>query len=230
MKFFLHYTSIYFPIIPLLVFTFFSFNRQSKPKWIIFLILIAGIFTDVISFNLAKDSKNTLWLINIFTILESLLLTYFFSLLLKTKTQKIILVAFFVGFSCMWLFRNLIRSGLNSFDFYSQTIEFLFLLIFCLLFYFEKSKVTDSTFIYNTYEFWLVSALLIYCAGTFFSFLTPMSGSELDKNTIVFEYISRIGNIIKSILITVAFCINPAKLSKNRPNPNSIYYIKDLKE
>ena len=226
----LHYISIYSTLLPILAFVVSRFNRKQKLKWVVFILLLVGVFVDIISYKLAKKSENTLWLINFFTVVEFTLLCYFFSLLLKLKHSSKIIFLSFIFFLITWGYFNVLKNNINSFDYRSQAIEFIFLLLFCIMFFFQKTKISDTIFIYNTYQFWLVSALLIYCAGTFFSFFIPMSNSEKARDIIVFEYISRIGNIVKSILITIAFCINPAKLSKNRPNPNSIYYIKDLKE
>lgn len=227
----LHYISIYSPLLPILVFLIFPYNRSQKLKWVVFILLALGVSIDVLSYSWAKKALSNLVLINLFTLIEGLLLSYFFYILFFKKRilQKITL---FSGISLLsiWLVRNIFLQNILKYDYLSQAIEFIVLLLLCLLYFFQKAKVSDTVFIYSTFEFWLVSALLIYCAGTFFSFFIPMSASEKEKDIIVFEYISRFGSIVKNILITIAFCINPAKLSKNRPNPNSIYYIKDLKE
>lgn len=226
----LHYISICSPLLPILAFLIFKFNKNQKLKWVVFILLVVGVCVDIVSYKLAQKSENTLWLINFFTVVEFALLCYFFSALLKLKHSSKIIWLGFAVFLLTWGYFNVLKNSISSFDYRSQAIEFIFLLLFCIMFFFQKTRVSDTIFIYNTYQFWLVSALLIYCAGTFFSFLIPMSSDEKKTDILVFEYISRVGSIVKSILITVAFCLNPANLSKNQPNPNSIYYIKDLKE
>lgn len=194
-------------------------------------MLVLSFVTDFLSYKLGKKGSSTVGLIHLFTLIEGSLLLYFFYTLLKKQTtlQKIILSLGAI-FVTTWVIRAAFFKSFMVYDYFSQTIEFIILLVLCLLYFFQKVKVTDTTVIYNTFEFWLVAALLIYCAGTFFSFFIPMNASERNQDTLVFENISRVGNALKSILITVAFCINPNKLLKNQPNPNSIYYIKDLKE
>jgi hypothetical protein len=231
LKILFHQISIFSPLIPVLVFLLFSFNKKIKLKQVIFILITLGVFTDVLSYIVAKKSLSTLLIINFFTLAEGSLLTYFFYLLFsKSKLSKKIASVLGICFIIMWVVRNIFFQKINNYDYLSQAIEFIFLLFLCLLYFFQTTKISNTIFIYNTYEFWLVSALLIYCAGTFFSFFIPMNANERNTDTVVFEYISRIGNIIKSILITTAFCINPANLSKNQPNKNSIYYVKDLNE
>lgn len=231
MKFPLQLISILSALIPISAFIFYSFNRKYRLKWVIFLLLVLSLATDISGYNLGKKGTSTIGLIHLFTLVEGCFLIYFFYTLLKKQsaTRKIILTLGAI-FILIWLVRAAFFRSFFVYDYFSQAIEFIILLLLCLFYFFQKVKVTDAVFIYNTYEFWLVSALLIYCAGTFFSFFIPMNAVERNADTLVFEHISRVGNILKSILITVAFCINPDKLLKNQPNPNSIYYTKDLKE
>lgn len=194
-------------------------------------MLVLSFITDSLSYNLGKKGTSTVGLIHVFTLVEGTFLLYFFYTLLKkqSSTQKIIL-SLGIIFWITWIVRAIFFKSFSVYDYFSQTIEFIILLILCLMYFFQKVKVSDTTFIYNTYEFWLVAALLIYCAGTFFSFFIPMNASERNQDTLVFENISRLGSVIKNILIAISFFINPNKILKNQPNPNSIYYIKDLKE
>jgi hypothetical protein len=223
--------SIYSPLLPILVFLILKFNKKKRLKWVVFILLILSVLVDILSFLLAQKSMSNLIVINVFTLVEGILLTYFFYFLFFTiKVLQKLTLALCLVFVITWVFLNVVSKKILTYDYISQAIEFIILLFLCLLYFFQKTQVSDSQFIYNTYEFWLVSAFLIYCAGTFFSFFTPMNPSETNSDIVVFEYISRIGSIIKSILITIAFYLNLVNVPKNQPNPNSIYYIKDLKE
>ncbi len=229
LKIHLQLLSIFFPILPILIFLLFKHNRKERLKWVIFILLVLGVLVDLLSFKLAKQQSTNVWLINMYTLVEFSLLSFFFIGLQKHKQNKFYSFVF-IFFLLMWIVQNFFLQNINQFDYFSQAIEFLLLFIFCLLYFLKKAKATDTIFIYNTYEFWLVTAILIYCAGTFFSFFIPMNIVERNKDTLVFEYISRVGSIVKSILIAVAFTIDPKKFVKKIPNPNSIYYVTDLKE
>jgi hypothetical protein len=187
---------------------------------------------DIICINLAKSLEPTVWIITLFTLLEGQLLFLFFYLLFADKKYlRITVISIGVLFLSLWIWKNFISGNIHQYDYFSQTLEFIFLLFLCLLYFFQNTKVTSTTFIYSYYEFWIVSALLMYCAGTFFSFFTPMStAKEGDWNTQMFETITRSSSILKNIILAIAFSISNKKISNNSRNPNSIYYINDLKD
>ena len=208
-------------------FVLFKFNSKQRAKWVIFLLLVISLITDIWCYNLARNNIKTTWIINIFSVIEFAFLSYFFTLIISPKKQQIFIWLCYAGFLLYWLVQNIFVESIEIFDYQSQAIEFLLLLICCLLYLFQRVKNVRGEILYNTYQFWIVAALLMYCAGTFFGFLSSVSPEERDFDTIVYEYLSRGGNILKHILITIAFCINPANQKNEHPNKNSIYYIKD---
>ena len=224
---YLHIISIYSPIISVLVFIILLKRNNTRLKWIFFYVLTIGLLVDLSCLYLIKNALSTLWLINLFTLVESELLFLFFLLLFdKNKLFKNITLIFAIAYLGIWITNNLIIGSIYKYDYLTQTIEFILLLFLCLLYYYQKAKISDEIFIYNTYEFWLVTALLIYCSGTFFSFFIPININEKTGDAILFEYISRIGNILKNILIAIAFCMQNKPPSNNLAKANSMYTIK----
>lgn len=210
---------------PILVFLLFSFNRKQRPKWAIFLLLIIGLLIDIAAYSISQKYRNTLWLINIYTAVEFSFLTYFFTIIIKRKKVILFIKVVYIAFISFWIINNVLLSNIYRFDYISQAIEFIFLLAFCVLYFFQKVRVVSTEYIYSTYDFWLVAAILMYCAGTFFSFLVSTS-QEASPSTLAFEYITRFGNIFKCILITIAFSINSDNSLRNQPKKNnSIYHI-----
>ncbi len=228
---FLRNLSILSPLLPILVFCFFRFNWKQKLKWVIFVLLVIGVIVDTTCENLAHKSIPTIWFINLYTLLEGLFVLLFFFLLFKIKRNlKLAAIGCSLIFLTLWLGRNILLGKIHNYDYLSQGVEFIFFFFFCLAYFFQKATVSNTEFIYSTYEFWIVSALLIYSAGTFFSFFIPIDTHETKIDTDAFEYISRIGNIFKNILITIAFFVNNKPSSNNIKNRNSIYYMNDLKD
>ncbi len=218
--------SIFFPLLPILVFLLFRFNREQRPKWVIFLLLLIGIFTDFLSYRISLYNRN-IWVVNIYTIVEFSFLVYFFILIIRGKKLINIIKWLYYTFVLLWFVYNFIIKSILDYDYIFQAVEFILLLAFCILYLFQKVKNNKSEFVYNTYDFWLVAALLLYCAGTFFSFLV-ITSEKRTPDIIEFEYISRFGNIFKSILITVAFTINSKNsLNIEDHNKKSIYHIID---
>lgn len=217
--------SIFSPLLPILVFWLFRFNKEQRPKWVIFLLLVVGFITDILSYNIARRFYNTQWVMNLYTVIEFSLLAYFFILIIKGQKIIKIIQWLYILFVAFWLVYNFIIKSIFVYDYIFQAIEFILLLAFCIIYLFQKVKIFQTEFVYNTYDFWLVAALLLYCAGTFFTFLV-ITSDKLTPDVIAFEYISRFGNIFKSILITVAFCINSKNsLDIEEKNKKSIYHI-----
>ncbi|MBX2932345.1 MAG: hypothetical protein KF781_10415 [Chitinophagaceae bacterium] len=189
------------------------------------MLLIIGLLTDIVGFNLSKKYHNTTWLINIYTAVEFSLLTYFFTIIIKRKKAILFIKVVCIAFISFWIINNVLLRNIYRFDYISQAIEFIFLLTFCVLYFFQKVRIVSTEYIYSTYDFWLVAAILMYCAGTFFSFFVLIN-PEATPNILAFEYITRFGNIFKSILITIAFSINSGNSLRNQPKKNnSIYHI-----
>lgn len=229
---YLHYISICSPLIGIIFFCSLKHNWEQKRKWIIFILLSIGVITDVACLLLVKQQVQTLWVVNLFTLFECLLvLHYFYMLYGNTKRLRYLLITVGSIFLSLYCLRNFFLGRISIYDYTSQELEFIFIFFFCLIYYFQKTKITDTIFIYSKYDFWIVSALLIYCAGTFFSFFIPSDSKETTADTLAFEYISRIGNILKNVLITIAFTINHNHhISNNSRKQNITYYTNDLKD
>ncbi|MEI2709395.1 MAG: hypothetical protein V9E96_10325 [Chitinophagaceae bacterium] len=70
--------SILSPIIPILIFLLFKHNRKERLKWVIFVLLLLGVLVDLLGLRLAKHQSTNVWLINIYTLVEFSLLSFFF--------------------------------------------------------------------------------------------------------------------------------------------------------
>ena len=68
----------------------------------------------------------------------------------------------------------------------------------CILYFFERIRKPDSLFIYNTFDFWIVTGILIYLSGTFFIFMFSSNLSQ--EEFLKYWFINYIFNAIKNIL------------------------------
>lgn len=221
MKFFasIYLVSIFSPIVPILLFIVLKHNQKVKVKWVIFYLLCVGLVIDVFSYRLSLNGTNTQWLINTFTIIEFSLLSYFFYLLFAEKKLQQLVKIIYILFTAGWCVRNIVLGKLAAFDVILQTIEFIILLCFCIIYLFQQVQQTETVVIYSTFQFWLIASILMYCAATFFSFIGLMlltqsiSSQSLEIHAI--EYISRFSSILKSIFFCIAFTMKPIQEDKN---------------
>lgn len=196
-------------------------NKQEKSKWVIFILLLVSFIFDALGFNLSQKGFRTIGLINAYLVIEvTFLYIFFLYLFALNKFAKTITNIGFALAIIVWLYINIIKGTLfNTYDFISIAVEFIIIFILCLLYFFQVvTHIRDTTPAYNTASFWLIAALLLYCASTFFSFFIPTEISERNSDTIAFEYISRVANVLKNVLFSIAFMINTNK------NKNDITY------
>lgn len=105
-----------------------------------------------------------------------------------------------------------ISKGMKSFLDDVVNIEYLLILVFSIFFYYRQLKYNVHQAAYHNPHFWIVSAYLIYTAGTFFLFLLLSKLSEQEQgNYYVVNYIFL---IIKTVLLSIGMFI---KSSPERP-------------
>jgi hypothetical protein len=100
---------------------------------------------------------------------------------------------------------NLTKGQKNNFDSLPASIESVFVISFCILFFFEQMRNTEVSFIYSSKVFWITAAVLIYLAATLFLFISASYLTSQEMNS--YWSINFISNILKNILISIAFIL-----------------------
>ena len=106
-----------------------------------------------------------------------------------------------------YLLYDLISAANNSFDSIPSGITSLVFLIYCIRYLFERVNDTTSLFLYSSPVFWVVVALIIYSAGTFFPFIYAQSHMKEDQFKSEYNLIHDILYILKNILLACAMLI-----------------------
>ncbi|MCO5235889.1 MAG: hypothetical protein M9933_06430 [Chitinophagaceae bacterium] len=92
----------------------------------------------------------------------------------------------------------------NSFDSIPSGIVSLLFFIYCIFYFYERINDTTSPFLYNSPVFWVVVALIIYFAGTFFPFIYAQSHMKDDQFVSDYDLIHDTLYIIKNIIFGFA--------------------------
>lgn len=157
-----------------------------------------------------------------FTFFEFLFFSIFLYYSLSKKTnRRLLLIAsiLFVLSAVLNLVFNFSQSShVNVFDTLPISISAITLIIFCIIYLFEKIQSPEIGFVYATPNFWVVVGIMIYFAGTFFLFLqySELSVQEQDN----FWIINWICIILKNIFFSIAFYLT--EKSKNPTYENSL--------
>lgn len=157
-------------------------------------------------------------IVSLFTIIEFVSFCLFFYYILKSYIiKRIIFIAIilFIPFCFINLFLQ--YKNFTNLDTIPVTFQAIFVMSLCVYYFFEQIKNPNTLFIYNSYDFWAVTGILIYLSGTFFIFLlsSNLSKQELDDNW----YINYVFNIIKNLLFSLSvFLFYRKRLASKKEN------------
>jgi len=189
----------------------------------VFFLLILSGGTDLLNILSSNKDVNNQWIGNVYTLLESCLLFLFFYFIFQSfaALYNRVLIVLSIVFVAIWFTRNLLlHDKIQEFDSFSAGLETILIVIYCIAYFFEKMRVPDSLFIYQSDSFWMVTAFLIYSSGTFFLLLYVNSltaTADMKLASRIYDYINSFSLILKNTFISIAFLIAGSPLS-NRFN------------
>lgn len=220
------YTSIFSPLIPLSILL--SKIKQPKEKaiWIIFIYIFYSFSTDLILFywdqigELPETVNRNLS--SLFTVVEFVCFGLFFYFTLKRKNLRnlvlsgIVIIASFLIANIFFQFIKF-----ENLDSIPITVQGLFIMPLALVYYFEQIKNPDALFIYGTPNFWIVTGILIYLAGTFFIFI--LSENLTEKELDYYWPINYFFNTIKNLMFGLAFYMYSRKQNHHEKDNTLLY-------
>lgn len=125
---------------------------------------------------------------------------FFYLIIFNNFVKKSLLIIIFF-FVVSWLFK-FIKQGSGVFLYNSVTIENISILLLALYYYYEQIIKASPAYIYIEPRFWIVSAYLVYIAGTFFLLLYIPSLNTKDQ--LKYYVLNYVFVIIRTILLCVA--------------------------
>lgn len=204
LKFFTHF-------IPLVAF-FFVKEKVAFKRYIFFYALFCIFNTaGLIFLNFYYPFKPLFYALSVsYTPFEFVIFSLIFLKIFTTNTNKRIILIGIPFFLILWGIL-LGTTHQENFDSIAVALEEILLIGYALLYYFERISNIDSVFLYATPEFWVVAAILIYAAATFFVYLYADSylGSGNFKQQ--YDMIHLIASIAKNILFTIALLTHQKK-------------------
>ncbi len=200
--------SVLTEILPVTFYLFFKKRIFIKSLGTIILLSTLYFINDVYAlYLLYYRHKSNFLFYNIVLLIETICLYYFFYLIIKDHFFKKILFFISIIFTVFWVF-SFFKFGNKSYYWSCINFENISVLAIAIFYYYEQIIIINSAFIYAESVFWVVTAYLIYIAGTFFLYLyIPSFNSEEQKN--YYDILNSIFTIIRTVLISVAIFIKP---------------------
>jgi hypothetical protein len=207
--------SILSGLLPIALYFCFLKRNKGTGLWVIFLYAILSFITDN-TLSRIKPSEYPILKFTIFclfTVVEYTLFTIYIYIIVKRSAFKhsiIFLSLLFLGIAIYNYYANVGRQG---FDSLTASIESIFIIIFCIFFFFEQITNSSTKLIYESHKFWVIIGFLLYLSGGLFLFIYAANFSQKEIN----EYwvINYGVNILKNLLFCVAFALKKNELANN---------------
>lgn len=153
-------------------------------------------------------------------LVEFSLFSFFFFKVIESRIFKRGILIVFPLMSA-YLIYSLITSSNQSFGSVPSGLIATLFFIYCIFYLFEKVKDPASLFVYASPDFWVVVAIIIYSAGTFFLFISAQNNINNPAFEHEYKLIHSPLYIIRNILFCIAILIKskttkPAYLIKKR--------------
>ncbi|HRO46449.1 MAG TPA: hypothetical protein PLS00_18655 [Niabella sp.] len=204
-------------LLPLILFIFFARSKKNIGLRVAFYIVVFSAFINFFVLSNRQAREYTFLIGRITTIFEySLFSLLFFNIIVSRAFKKgIVVITILIG---LYLLYDLFSTANNSFDSVPSGITSLTFLIYCIFYLFERVSDPTSLFLYSSPVFWVVVALIIYFAGTFFPFIYAQSHMKEDQFISEYDLIHDTLYIIKNLLFGFAMLIKDTTIK----SPSSI--------
>lgn len=187
-----------------------------KSLRVIIILLAVCFINDVFSLYLFYQQKSNFLFYNVFLLIETLSLYYFFSNIINNHVFQKMLLFLGIIFSIFWFF-SLLKFGNKSYFYGCINFENISILPLAIFYYYEQIILINATFIYAESIFWIVTAYFIYFCGTFFLYLFIPSLNILEQKD-YYDILNSIFIIIRTVLLSVAIFIKPGYSKINSSN------------
>lgn len=212
---YLYYISIYSILLPCGM-AFFNLRRNGLIKsflsinFLVFFILTINLANLYYLSIPSKDplEKNNMFFFHIYTLVEGLLLIYYYSLFFQSKKIKFLLILVSIGFLSTCMMDIFMLDTIKSYPSIPRTIECVLIILLSIFFFvnlFHKSEVIELVYYPH---FWMVSGYLLFFAGTFFMNIVGKLVNE--ENAVgyniydIYYYLNIFLNIIYTITLWLA--------------------------
>ncbi|MBP6686823.1 MAG: hypothetical protein KA160_03105 [Lacibacter sp.] len=187
-------------------------TSQTRENWVVFLFVVFTILQQaVVIFSAKTNNLQIADLISFFNPLTYLIFIYFFFryTLIEPVNRKITLVCT-IAYIALQLIPFLFETA-SSITSIITTVNTVFILLFCLLYFFEQIRFPKTMFVYTQSSFWSIVGFLVFSAGTFFIFWynTVIKQSEVFENQYII--IHALIFITRNLLFSIALVIKPDK-------------------
>jgi hypothetical protein len=205
-------------LLPIVFFVFFCKRKATKELWVIFVYFITSLAFDLfLALSLwASDHRFLIW--NFFGILENILLSYFFYLIINQRLIRSLILLFSFLYLIFVLFY--FKSDNDQFNSTMSAVGSVIILVLSLCYFLNTLKPSVEPTNFFTPQFLIVIALLLNVSCTLFLDLitSRLTFNELAKYWIINSY----ANILMNLIISSAFILFYNQHKSKPPENHSV--------
>jgi hypothetical protein len=195
----------YSHFLPILIFLFY-FRKSSRTRalWFVVIYDLYNFLTDLGLLYLTHRPTRV-FLYSSFTFFEYILFASVLYLVIKNASFKKFILLISICFTLFIVLYNLYVK-VRGIDSIPIGVETILVLIFSFYYLYEQMKDTETLFVYSRYSFWIVLAVMLYLAGSFFIYIyaSQLPDEEVGKYWIF----TNIFSILKNVFFTISILIN----------------------
>ena len=160
--------SVLLPIVTAVV----RYGSLDKPQKVIFFYLIFAGLVDEIASQMAFHHIANLWLLHVYTAIETVLLLWFYKLVLSDKLVRKGIVAVMALFPLLCAANIVWGQGIMRYNTYTRPLEALMLIFLGIAYFFESSHAASDVKTASQRSLsWLNVGMLLYFSVAFFFFI-----------------------------------------------------------
>jgi len=141
-------------------------------------IIVNGVINATVSF-LAWRGINNMPIFHIYTILEFIVISFFFKSVHNNKLYTLFSCIILLIFIILSVINSIFIQGIWIFNTYSRSIEAVILIGYCIFGLIQLINKMDS---FNNSVFWYTSGLLVYFSASFVLFIVANLTLGIDKS------------------------------------------------
>jgi hypothetical protein len=204
-----NYLAFFSDLLPCLFFLlYFKKTKSNRAIWIVIIYSIYDILTNLGLLYL-DHKPSRVFLYSSYTFFEYGLFASILYIFIANKKFRKFIVIISLCFSVFIIAYNLVVKvvGIDSIPI---GVEAILILIFSFYYLYEQMQDTRSLFIYSRFSFWIVLAMLLYLAGSFFIYIyaSRLATEQVGRYWIF----TNVFSILKNIFFTIAII----KLASNK--------------
>jgi hypothetical protein len=188
----------------------------------LYTFLIASLILIGYTLRYVYDDRTSYYIVvRIYNIVEYSILAYLFSLHIRNKIVKVILLSS-IGIFLLFCFFDFVNEKIPGLPFVPLSVEYIVLLIFIIYYFFEIMQEMVNEPIYQKAIFWISVAFIINFSGNFFLFLSSMNSFNDEAFRRQYIIIYATVTVTKNILLSISILIKEQQESLPTSNPIDI--------